>query len=264
MTPSRLAGLALSLASASCAPPTVLRPVAGLELRSSWCDPGRGAPPAPELGMTRPVRIGVGSIVHAKDGTTESFLAHEAWVSEPFVPERSTEVVLVDHPTDADYAISGSVTGEVSYERKVHTPSKGVQALQLTSLFAFSFGLSAAILGTTLSATGEDVGEPILTGGLLGMSTLPATLIYNATRPANQYAWTHEARLVLRRHGVRIGEVVVRDDDRTSRREPIDGYRRHTLARLWRKAREQLGQCIAADLAQVPVDGPVAHQEASP
>lgn len=244
----------IALASSACVTPPVQRPVTGLSVKSSWCEPGRGSPPDPALGLARPVRVGIGAIVHAQDGTTESFLAQEAWTGVDLVPGRRSEVLLVDHPVDADYSISGQVTGRVSYERETHLRSKTANALLVVSLVAFSFGASATILGTTLTATGEtDAGKPILTGGLIGMSTLPIFIGYSASRPGNIYEWSHGAQLVLRRNGVRIGEFRVVDDERTTRFSRLERFRRESMRRIWRKASEVIGQCIEADLRQEPV-----------
>lgn len=221
--------------------------VRGVAVDGSSCTPDRGAPPDPTLGVVRPIRIGVGSIVHARDGTTESFAAHDAWAKHAFVPARDSEVVLVDHPTDADYTISGTVSGDLYYTRKKHRDAATPAIAMATG---YGFGFTGLVMGGTFTALDNPAGEEILTAGIVLTAVGLANHVYLMFRPSNQYEWSQQARLTLRRNGVRIGEVVVSDSERLVRRSAVRGFRTRAFERIWREARDEIGRCIAADLRQ--------------
>jgi hypothetical protein len=245
---ARLAIVVLSVATtgACAAPQRKLPPLRATP--ASWCTPARGAPPDPTLGLTRPIRIGIGSLLQEQDGTTESFLARDRWAALDWVDGRDEQVVLVDHPADADYTISGSLTGAISYDYETRAapviPAVGYGA-------GFSIGGALLALGIIFDAVGSEPDPtPYYTGGLVGLGMAGAAAAYVWSRPANEYHWSEMARFTLRRNGVRIGEFSVVDQGVKRRWSPDADYRRHALERLWRKARDAIAPCITRDLEQ--------------
>ncbi len=222
-----------------------LVPANGLVAARSWCDKSRGIPLSPDVGISRPIVIGIGSIVYESDGTTESFAAADALRRGRLIPERKTEVVLVDHPTDADYSVSGVIQGAAHYYR----------AAEMNPVIpAVGYGLGY-IGGGTVTLTGviiglaSDTDTGTLTAlGLLGLSLGVGSSFYVWSRPANHYSWNHSATLVLRRHGVPIGQFVVADSGNRTSWSAYPGLRNGSLRRLWRKAAGAISRCIQDDL----------------
>jgi len=65
------------------------------------------------------VTIGIGSITNTYDNTSESFDVLAFLKTRPFqVGAAQVDFILIDHPIDADYAISGKVAA--SYDHKLH------------------------------------------------------------------------------------------------------------------------------------------------
>lgn len=65
------------------------------------------------------ISVGIGSVSNTYDGTSESFNLMNFLKTHPHTADGPTlEFVLVDHPNDADYAISGKVAA--SYHHQYH------------------------------------------------------------------------------------------------------------------------------------------------
>jgi len=63
---------------------------------------------------SEPPVLGVGAIVSQFDATTESFNVYSALrAAPPTVRGAAPSVVLVDHPAETEFAVTGTVTGEV-------------------------------------------------------------------------------------------------------------------------------------------------------
>lgn len=66
-----------------------------------------------------PPTLGVGSIVSTSDSTSETFVVFRALNgAPPNVRGTVARVTIVDHPGEADYAITGKVTGAVELENE--------------------------------------------------------------------------------------------------------------------------------------------------
>ncbi len=222
-----------------------LVPSSGLVTAGSWCDKSRGIPLRPDAGIDQPIVVGIGSIVYASDGTTESFAAADALQHGTLIPERKTKVVLIDHPTDADYSLSGVIQGSASYRREAEMNSViPAVGYALGYIGGGTVTLTSVIIGL---ASDNDTGT-LTAFGLLGLSLGVGSSLYVWSRPANHYSWSHRATLVLRRHGVPIGQFVVADSGNRTSWNAYPSLRNGSLRRLWRKAAGAVGRCIQTDL----------------
>lgn len=76
-----------------------------------------------------PPTLGVGGVVSLVDSTGESFNVFRAMtMAAPTIHGRAARVVLVDNPAEADYAVTGKVTGSIILE---HEPDRFEHDLKL-------------------------------------------------------------------------------------------------------------------------------------
>lgn len=254
-------GMALTgvVLAAACTPAKWAKSIRrdqGTRVGKTWCDPSRGLPADASLGIEEPLRLGVGSIVHAGDSTSESFLAARGLDGAVRVPERRVEVTVIDHPSDADYSVMGVVDGSIRYAREMKMNAAG-----LTGVIAAPMGylLGGTFLGTTLlidaisSSDGSSgVTSVFKTMGIIGLGIGVAGHVLLATRPANRYAWDQTATLALRRGTVVIGEFSVRDVQDRVHWSPIARVRDASTRAVWTGLGREIGACIAADLGVAP------------
>lgn len=229
----------------------------GTRVGKTWCDPARGLPSDASLGIEEPLRLGVGSIVHTRDSTSESFLAARGLADAVHVPERRVEVTVIDHPSDADYSVMGVVEGDIRYAREMKMGAAG-----LTGIISAPMGylLGGTFLGTSLlveavssSEASSGVTSTFKTMGLIGLGIGVAGHILLATRPANRYTWDQSATLALRRGTVVIGEFAVRDVHDRIHWSPIPRVRDASTRAVWTGLGREIGACIAADLGLAPI-----------
>jgi hypothetical protein len=227
----------------------------GTRTKSTWCDPRRGLPADAALGIERPLQLGVSSIVHRADSTTESFIAERALHQSFALPARNVDVGLIDHPADADYSISGNVDGWIKYARESDMSFAPHVIATLGLLVGASFTGTAVLI----NAVDDGRGDFVMTPGLLLLGVGVGGLIYMASRPANHYTWDQTATLVIRRGSVVIGEVVVNDTHDDITYQPLRGLRETSERQLWKRAAREVSACIAADLAGAAATGNVAE-----
>lgn len=246
--------VAVSAVLAACTTiqtPHNIRRDQGTTTPKSWCDPSRGLPGDPSLGVVRPLKLGIGSIVHERDSTTESFLAARAFRDLVKLPERALDVTVVDHPADADYSVMGIVRGDVSYARQTEMGALGWTSFGVAGAgyMIGGIGLGTAELIDALSSQPNDAIPVIKEISLISLGVAVAGNVYVASRPANRYTWDQTAVLTLRRGTVVIGELEVRDVSDRVRWGTYDEPRSASEAALWRQAAAEVRACIEKDLA---------------
>jgi hypothetical protein len=230
---------------------TPLRADQGTRVRKTWCDPSRGLPADPSLGVLQPLRFGVGSIIHERDGTTESFAAERAFTQLIKLPERQVEVSVVDHPSDVDYSVMGTMSGDIVYAReaKFGAVGWGGFALGMTGYI-----VGGSMFGTTLlieAVDGKDHGT-LMNASLLVLAAGLTGQVMVATRPSNRYTWDQSLHLTLRRGTIVIGEIEIQDVHDRIQWAALDQPRAAASAQLWARAAQEVTSCVAADLANTP------------
>jgi hypothetical protein len=237
-----------------------LRKDQGTRVTKNWCDPRRGLPADPSLGVLQPLRFGVGSIVNVSDGATESFSAQRAFAQLITLPERQLEGSVVAHPSDADYSGLGTLSGDVRYAREAKFGATGWTG--------FALGMTGYLVGGSMFASAllVDAASDVDTGTLKTASVLLLLAgvtgqVIVGTRPANHYTWDQSLHLTLRRGTIVIGELEVQDVHDRIQWSAIDAPRSASTAKLWERAAQELTSCVSADLANAPATGPTAAVE---
>jgi hypothetical protein len=164
-------------------------------------------------------------------------------------------VELVEHPSEVDYSVSGTVSGTMTYARE----TDGGLGIALFGATTYLVGGSVAGAGLLASAIEGEMYEELVGWGVLGVGVGVLTTAYAMARRANHYAWDQTATLTLRRGSVVIGELVVRDVYDAFSWSTLDEPREASGGKLWAYAARELATCIVADLEGAPATGALAE-----
>ena len=179
---------------------------------------------APRAVYARSVKVGVGYILNTLDGTSESFsLASYLRENPTAVPG---EVVLIDHPLDADYSISGQIDGSVGadYADVQGTISSWRDFFTLLAFFPL------------VMETAGILAEPVK-DGVLGR------------RDVYDYNWAQTGNFVLRRRGRQIDTFQIHSSGKQKESAPASNLRNFVNADMWKQLAAHLDVRIKSDQA---------------
>jgi len=152
-----------------CAPALVVRaeesaiePTAALSTTAE----AKAAAPAPA--SLPKITIGIGDITNTYDNTSESFNLLAFLKAQPVHANgHQVEYVLIDHPGDTDYTISGKVVA--LYDHKSHGSIKGPKAHEFTYSHDLDFtirkrGKKLGVFQASADGSHEGVAEELVKG----------------------------------------------------------------------------------------------------
>lgn len=194
--------------------------------------------------------LGIGHITQLSDGTSASFDAYEYFESHRIRgPGGSLDVTLVDHPSEAEYVISGRVESDNEYAYDAH------ESLGLSQLVLGTFGGSFSLAGAAfhvVSAAGEGseklttLGTVFAVAGGISLAAFIGVTIPRVVMEENEYHYDHRASIVLRHQSQKVATIELTSSGEILTHDPLEHVNRHLTRDLWAQLKERIEREIVS------------------
>jgi hypothetical protein len=220
--------------------------------------PAKAPPPKPPPAEPylkpdgRPLILGIGAVESLMDGTSESFSLYRYLENNPVVIEdKRVLVTLVDHPAEADYTLSGTTTGTMTYDYKSREIAPSLLILGYTGGGAFTvFGIMGIAIGGGEGDAMKTIGYICLPLGLLALGGVGLYQYLDAKDFTwNHYSWELQTDVWVWKDGRKVKNIKVGDKKTLALEARLGRFRAAANEPLWKQVAEEVGKLVAQEMA---------------